>query len=83
MYVDIPKSLLKGGITGDDVRLEGDAICLGEETNNGVDIIRVTTNLTGCGTNMTVRNMIINFQFLIYVVISQMQWSFDLLTLPL
>lgn len=62
MIVDIPKELLTGEMAGSNVRFENEddadnPYCWGVDTTNddSVDIIQLTTNLTECGTNRTVR----------------------------
>ncbi|XP_054756126.2 CUB and zona pellucida-like domain-containing protein 1 [Lytechinus pictus] len=58
MIVEIPKSLLTGEMSGENVRFENEedpdnAYCRGVDTSNDAneDIIELTTNLTACGTN--------------------------------
>ncbi|XP_063955482.1 ZP domain-containing protein-like [Lytechinus pictus] len=60
MIVEIPKSLLTGDMSGENVRFENEidpynTYCMGEDTSNRANetIIKLTTNLTACGTNMT------------------------------
>lgn len=62
MIVDIPKDLLTGEMAGSNVRFENEddadnPYCWGVDTTNddSVEIIQLTTNLTECGTNRTVR----------------------------
>ena len=57
MTVDIPVALLTGSITGNDLTLQEDDACLGTATTNGegVNLIRIFTGLTSCGTLMAVR----------------------------
>ena len=57
MTVDIPVALLTGSVDGNDLTLQEDDACLGNATSNGegVDVIRIFTELTSCGTLMTVR----------------------------
>eukprot|EP00057_Strongylocentrotus_purpuratus_P023280 XP_011677754.1 PREDICTED: uncharacterized protein LOC105444771 [Strongylocentrotus purpuratus] len=58
MIVEIPKSLLTGEMTGDDVcfenQLEDESLeCRGKWKSSAANIIEVTTNLEACGTKMT------------------------------
>nr|XP_054755583.1 ZP domain-containing protein-like [Lytechinus pictus] len=59
MIVEIPKSLLTGDMSGENVRFENEidpnnTYCMGEDSNGANEpIIKLTTNLTACGTNMT------------------------------
>lgn len=59
MIVEIPTSLLTGGMTGNDVRFDtgpddDNLDCRGKWKTDEKQIIELTTNLTACGTNMTV-----------------------------